>query len=107
MIIARSELEAWWQDPEHSVKTQLLDALDGAQTSSTNFCPTATRSADGKLWFANQNVVQEIDPARLYHNGVPPPVHIEQVIADHKAYSTAAELRLPALTTTSKSTTPR
>jgi len=98
IAITRSDLETWWRQPEYQVKTRLLDAFDGAQTSSTHFRPTASSSFDGKLWFANQSVLQEIDPGRLHLNAVPPPVHIEQVIADHKAYENTGELRLPPLT---------
>ncbi len=98
IAIARPELENWWRKPEYQVKTELLDPFDGAQPGPTHFRPTAAKSADGKLWFANQNVLQEIDPGRLHLNDVPPPVHIEQVIADHKAYPTTGELQLPALT---------
>ena len=98
IAIARSEIEKWWQKPDYQVKTLLLDSLDGAQTNGTHFRPTASRSVDGKLWFANQYVLQEIDPDRLHRNTVSPPVHIEQVIADHKVYNNAGELRLPPLT---------
>ena len=98
IAIARSELEDWWQQPERQVKFQLLDAFDGAQPGITHFRPNASRSIDGKLWFANQTILQEIDPNRLHHNDVAPPVLIEQVIADHKAYANTGELRLPPLT---------
>ena len=98
IAIDRSELEAWSRQPGYQLQTRLLDAFDGAQTGVTHFRPTAARSIDGKLWFANQNVVQEIDPAHLHRNGVPPPVQIEQIIADRKTYATVADLHVPALT---------
>ena len=98
VAVARSELDSWWQQPGYQVKTHILDSLDGAQTGSTHFRPTASRSNDGKLWFANQTILQEIDPDHLRRNDVPPPVHIEQVVADHKASANAGELRLPPLT---------
>jgi len=98
IVIDRSELEAWWQQPSRQVKSRLLDAFDGAQPGMTHFRPTASRSSDGKLWFANQTILQQIDPSHLRHNEVPPPVHVEQVIADHKVYVTADGLRLPPLT---------
>ena len=96
--IPRSEIETWWQQPGYQVKALLLDAFDGAQTGVTHFRPTASRSIDGKLWFANQTILQEIDPNRLHHNDVAPPVHIEQVVADHKTYESTQDLRLPPLT---------
>src|SRR6185369_13233758 len=58
------------------------------------------RSRDGKLWFAAQDGVTVIDPARLSHNALPPPVHIEQIVADHKPYGVSAAtgvMRLPPL----------
>src|SRR5580693_4184900 len=62
------------------------------------FRPVATRSNDGRLWFANDTVAQMIDPDGQLRNPIPPPVHIEDVIADRKTYSPQTRLRLPALT---------
>jgi signal transduction histidine kinase len=39
-----------------------------------------------------------IDPNRLYKNEAPPPVQVEEVIADRKSYSAKEGLRLPPLT---------
>ncbi len=39
-----------------------------------------------------------IDPGHLSGNAMPPPVHVEQVIADRKNYSPNDDLRLPPLT---------
>src|SRR5262249_16281930 len=52
----------------------------------------------GRLWFANGNFVQTIDPGHAHRGTIPPPVHIEQVIADRKSYSPTGAVRLPALT---------
>ena len=98
IAIPRAELEAWWQSPETIVKSRLLDVFDGAQPMSTPFRPNASLSPDGQLWFANQNVVQMIDPAHLDSNAILPPVHVEEIIADHKRYAPRDGLRLPALT---------
>ena len=43
-------------------------------------------------------VVQVIDPEHLAGNPIPPPVLIENVIADRKSYSPVGDLRLPPLT---------
>jgi signal transduction histidine kinase len=40
---------------------------------------------------------RESDPARTYTNVILPPIHIEELVADHKIYNTAAQLRLPPL----------
>ncbi len=96
--IEKSQLDAWWEHPESLVKFRLLDALDGAQPGLTPLKPQATKSFDGRLWFVNGRILQRMDPAHLRKNSVPPPVQIEEVLADRKSYSPNAGLRLPPLT---------
>jgi PAS domain S-box-containing protein len=98
IAIPSEELQRWWKSPDATVKIRLLDVFDGAQPMSTPFRPNASQSPDGRLWFANQNVVQMIDPDHLDRNPILPPVHVEEIIADHKSYAPRDALRLPALT---------
>ncbi|MGD0303065.1 MAG: two-component regulator propeller domain-containing protein, partial [Bryobacteraceae bacterium] len=98
IAIPNAELQRWWKSPDATVKTILLDVFDGAQPMSTPFRPNASQSPDGRLWFANENVVQMIDPDHLDRNPILPPVHIEEIIADHKSYAQRDALRLPPLT---------
>lgn len=98
IAIPNSELQRWWESADVTVRSSLLDAFDGAQPMSTPFQPNASQSPDGRLWFANENVVQMIDPARLDGNPIPPPVRVEEIIADHKRYAPRNGLRLPAFT---------
>jgi PAS domain S-box-containing protein len=98
IAIPNADLQRWWKSPDAMVKTRLLDVFDGAQPMSTPFRPNASQSPDGRLWFANQNVVQMIDPDHLDRNPILPPVHVEEIIADHKSYAPRDALRLPALT---------
>src|SRR6266481_701758 len=98
IAIPNAELQRWWKSPDAMVESRLLDVFDGAQPMSTPFRPNASVSPDGRLWFANQNVVQMIDPDHLDGNSILPPVHVEEIIADHKRYAPQDSLRLPALT---------
>jgi len=98
IAIPNAELQRWWKSPDATVKARLLDVFDGAQPMSTPFRPNASQSPDGRLWFANQNVVQMIDPDHLDRNPILPPVHVEGIIADRKSYPPRDGLRLPALT---------
>jgi signal transduction histidine kinase len=98
IAIPNAELQRWWKSPDTTVKSRLFDVFDGARPMSTPFQPNASESPDGRLWFANQNVVQMIDPAHLDSNPILPPVHVEEIIADHKNYAPRDGLRLPALT---------
>src|SRR5262249_24418492 len=60
-----------------------------------------TRTADGRMWFIPSDGVSVVDPHHLPFNKIPPPVHIEQVIADHKSYDVipdaSGRLPLPSL----------
>jgi len=73
---------------------KVFDAFDGAQPGLAPF-QAAAQSPDGRLWFVNGVVLQMIDPTHLVRNAIPPPVHIEEVVADHKSYSPMSGLRLP------------
>ena len=93
--IAADDLKNWWEHPDAHLPVSVLDALDGVQPSLAPFVPTAVRSLDGRLWFANESVVQVLDPHHLTRNPVVPPVHIEEVIANRKGYPPNDALRLP------------
>lgn len=96
--IAAAELRKWWDRGDDTrIDTHVFDALDGVRPGISSFQPRVSRSADGRLWFANETVVQMIDPARQAGNTIAPPVHIEQIIADRKSYPTAPTVQLPPL----------
>jgi signal transduction histidine kinase/ligand-binding sensor domain-containing protein len=98
--LQRAELDRWREDNTGKLQVAVFDRLDGARpsTSAQATKPLSTKSPDGKLWFANQVTVQMIDPNQLYTNRVPPPVHIEKLVADHKDYELGNAIGLPALT---------
>ena len=86
--ISRSELDAWINDPKQVVKTTVFDNSDGVRSVGVygSIGPHVTKSPDGRIWFAPRDGVSVIDPRHLPFNKLPPPVHIEQIVADHKAY---------------------
>jgi len=103
--IARTELDAWIADPKRRIATTLWDAADGVGLTSTSpayFNPPVAKSTDGNLWFLGGEGVSVVDPHHLAFNKLPPPVHIEQIIADNKVQwqnlpgVAAANLRLPS-----------
>src|SRR5215470_15917162 len=99
--IARSELDAWVNDPNRRVKATVFDSADGVRNHALfgGYRPQVTKSADGRIWFLPWDGVAVVDPRHLPHNELPPPVQIEQVTADHKTYDAAsvANEKLPAL----------
>lgn len=97
--IARSELDAWAANSNHTVQATTFDSSDGVRilALSGSFSPQVSKSPDGKLWFTPGDGVSVIDPTHIATNTLPPPVQIEQVTADRKPYDLRAGLQLPAL----------
>jgi signal transduction histidine kinase/ligand-binding sensor domain-containing protein len=107
--IDRAEIDNWIaavdqnQEAKRMIRATVFDSSDGVRivAMAGHYSPQVARSADGTLWFPTLGGVNVIDPAHLPFNRVPPPVHIEQVIADRKTYDVTsdgnAQLRVPPL----------
>jgi PAS domain S-box-containing protein len=99
--IARPELDAWINDPKHVLKTTVFDNSDGVRSVGVigSAGPHVTKAPDGRIWFVPGDGASVIDPRHLPFNTLPPPVHIEQITADHKTYEATpdanGQLRLP------------
>ena len=98
IALATADLEKWWAEPDSKVKLRIFDGFDGAQPGLSPMQPQASRSTDGRLWFANDSVLQMLDPGRLGTNRLAPPVHIQRIIVDSKSYSATETLNLPPRT---------
>jgi signal transduction histidine kinase/ligand-binding sensor domain-containing protein len=106
--IQRSELDAWTaaveldKDTKRTIKVTVLDMFDGVRSlpDAGHNNPQVAKTADGRIWFLPWDGVSVIDPHHLPFNKLPPPVHIEQVVADRQQYEVSAniteQLRLPA-----------
>jgi signal transduction histidine kinase/ligand-binding sensor domain-containing protein len=103
--ISRTDLDAWAAGVDRgkvpaTIHPIVLDDSDGVRSVDTNnssVTPHITKAPDGKLWFVAYDGVTVVDPRHLATNPIPPPVHIEQVIADRKTYDASAPIRLPPL----------
>jgi len=98
IAIQQAELERAWHSPDLAVKFKLVDVGWAPSNGSMPFQPNASRSPDGRLWFVSSSGLQMINPGRLTRNPTPPPVHIEEIVADRTRYAPGAGLRFPALT---------
>ena len=96
--IRRSEVDAWMADPKRWVETTVWDAVDGVMPEGgpSYFGPTFAISAEGKLWFPIREGVAFVDLRHPVLNRLPPPVHIEQIMADGKPYQLRQSMHLPA-----------
>lgn len=95
--IENAEMQRWWTQPDTTIRFRSFDVLDGVQPGNSYFEPAA-RSTDGRLWFSNGSVLQMVDPDQLATNPIPPPVHVEDVVADRRHYSLQGAVTLPPLT---------
>jgi len=111
--IPRIEIDAWIatvdedKDATRRIQATVFDNSDGASSRADagGYTPHVAKSVDGKLWFATVDGVSIVDPHHLPFNKLPPPVHIEQITADRKAYDAPSDstgvanghLRLPPL----------
>jgi signal transduction histidine kinase len=55
-----------------------------SQTCAGGFQPGATRAPDGRIWFPTPKGIAIVDPANVSTNNAPPPVVIEEMLADEK-----------------------
>lgn len=91
-----SELQRWRGGEELRPRVTTFDVSDGVQTGRpyTNQ-PQMSLAPNGRVWFANGTTIESIDPDQLYENHLPPPVHVEQLIADGRDYQAVAQPHIP------------
>jgi signal transduction histidine kinase len=97
--ISEPEFDKWRHQIDSKPVMDVFDSFDGARSggSAVPVQPRATKTADGRLWFVAGTIVQVINPKQTFQNRIPPPVHIEEVVADRRSYSPRQGLRLPRL----------
>ena len=95
--LSRAELDDWaaTMDRDQTSKQAVHPTLftDGVgPTAYANGVPVEAKSSDGKLWFvsSNHSGVSVVDPNNLPFNAAPPPVHVEQITANHRSYDLAS-----------------
>ncbi|PTL81355.1 sensor histidine kinase [Vitiosangium sp. GDMCC 1.1324] len=95
--LTAEEIQRAVGDPNHRVRYELFDFLDGLPARPTLLrpLPTVVAGDDGRLWFATSNGVVWIDPERIVRNSLPPPVSIVAVQADGHRYALASDVTLP------------
>ncbi|HTR78607.1 MAG TPA: two-component regulator propeller domain-containing protein, partial [Gemmatimonadaceae bacterium] len=102
--ITRHDLDAWSAAvdsgrPPPSMRTTVLDASDGVRGADHlgTYSPHLVVAGDGKVWFTTVDGVSAIDPHHLLFNDLPPPVHVDRVVADRQVHDAVSPLRLPPL----------
>ena len=78
---------------ERSCRRRIYDRFDGAQPNAPYFNSVAY-SPDGRVWFANGQVVQMVDPSTLSRKALPAPTYIESVTVDRRQFQASGNLGL-------------
>ncbi|MBW3671864.1 MAG: hypothetical protein KY432_09360, partial [Acidobacteria bacterium] len=94
--VSKSEIEAFAAGRITGVNSVSYDHSDGMASSECNggSQPAGTISQDGRIWFPTLGGVVAVHPQRLARNRVPPPVHVESVVADRTPLDMSAAVRL-------------
>jgi signal transduction histidine kinase/streptogramin lyase len=94
--VRRRELEDYMAGRTSTVAAVSYGRGDGMPSPQTTggFHPAGWRTRDGRLWFPTIAGLAVVDPARIQHNNVPPPVVIERVIANDEPVPAAEEVVL-------------
>ena len=84
-FVSKNDLNDFADGRIRSVISVSYGTADGMESRECNGGqPAGFRGRDGKLWFPTTKGVAMIDPENLKINNEPPPVVIEQVIADEE-----------------------
>jgi signal transduction histidine kinase/ligand-binding sensor domain-containing protein len=99
--IGAEELRRALQDSMYRARTERFDHHDGimGEASQVRPLPTATQSADGRLWVSTTTGVSWIDPEHIERNRIAPPVQIRTVSAGGRSYGVGERVSLPKRTT--------
>ncbi len=95
--VSKWALHAHAEDPTLPLPVTLFDKTDGLRSAEMNggTQPPAWRTRDGRLWFGSVAGAASINPANIHRNPLPPPVVIEQLVADGVRVDPRAAAVLP------------
>jgi len=93
----RADVEAFLDGRRSAISCTVYGQPDGMRSSECNgaFQPSAWRMRDGRLWFPTIRGAALVDPARLKPNTLPPPVYVQEFLADGRVLPLDAEVRVP------------
>jgi signal transduction histidine kinase/ligand-binding sensor domain-containing protein len=93
----RQDLDDFAAGRRPSIPVSIYGTADGMRSRECNgaFQPAGARLRDGRLCFPTMKGLAIVDPRHLVTNPVPPPVVIEQLLADNKLVDVSPGLTIP------------
>jgi signal transduction histidine kinase/ligand-binding sensor domain-containing protein len=94
---AKQELDLCADGKTNFVRCASFGRSDGLPTlkCSTGFQPAGCKTPDGRLWFPTGKGLVAVDPKDIHVNRHPPPVVIEEMRVDGRAFATGATINEP------------
>ena len=94
--VNKAELEKAANDANANVNPVFYGPADGTLTreASAGGHPAGWKTSDGRMWFATIKGLAVIDPENIPLNTSPPPIAIEQLVADNQHVSLNREASL-------------
>jgi len=94
--VSRQSLNDFADGKSPRVICKPFDGLESVKPTDKSFQErVGCKSVDGRIWFPGANSVVAINPHKVPTNQVVPPVHIQSVRANGRAYPLAARLVVP------------
>lgn len=95
--VDKAQLEAFAEGRISAVTPTIYGKADGMKSNECNGAhqPAGWKSRDGRLWFPTIRGVAVIDPAHIPTNPLPPPVVIEQFLANDQTVVVDASPEVP------------
>ncbi|HET8647821.1 MAG TPA: diguanylate cyclase, partial [Vicinamibacteria bacterium] len=95
--VARQDLDDFAAGRAPRVRSTALGLADGMRSVECNgwWQPAGWKARDGRLWFPTIKGLAIVDPARLRHNDLPPPVVLERAVVDEAEVALQDGLALP------------
>jgi len=95
--VSRRQLDAFAQGSARSISSVAYGTSDGMKSRECNggFQPAGWKTRDGRLWFPTVKGLTVIDPRSLKVDVLPPPVVVEQLIADKHSFEPTTAARIP------------
>ena len=89
--VNKKELDTFAEGQQPSISSYSYGTADGLKDKECNggFQNAAYKTVDGRLWFATGVGVAVIDPNHTSINALPPPVHIEEIVVNQRALTSA------------------
>ncbi|HXS68714.1 MAG TPA: two-component regulator propeller domain-containing protein [Candidatus Polarisedimenticolia bacterium] len=95
-MLRKSDVNDFADGLTHSVAPAVFDGVEAVKVSDkTSQERVGCRSIDGRIWFPGPSGVVMIDPANIPTNSLPPPVHIESMMADGKEFPLNKSIVVP------------